>query len=94
MRQACCPPAEPKQLSAYSVTSEPRCTEIFLIAFAMFSTAMASSLANTYRVIERTQMLESTLKNAMSPRLSASALIVTPLPTKARVALCSGPLPW
>lgn len=36
------------------------------------STAMASSLANTYRVIERTQMLESTLKNAMSPRLSAS----------------------
>lgn len=36
------------------------------------SSAMASSLANTYRVIERTQMLESTLKNAMSPRMSAS----------------------
>lgn len=36
------------------------------------SSAMAANLANTYRVIERTQMLEATLKNAMSPQLSAS----------------------
>jgi conjugative transfer pilus assembly protein TraH len=36
------------------------------------STAMAANLSNTYRIIERTQMLEATLKNAMSPQLSAS----------------------
>ena len=36
------------------------------------SQAMANTLANTYRIIERTQMLEATLKNAMSPQLSAS----------------------
>src|SRR5258708_4657312 len=39
-RQACCPPAPPKQASVYSVTSWPRCTEINLIAFAMCATAM------------------------------------------------------
>lgn len=36
------------------------------------SQTMANTLANTYRIIERTQMLEATLKNAMSPQLSAS----------------------
>jgi conjugative transfer pilus assembly protein TraH len=36
------------------------------------SQAMANNLSNTYRIIERTQMLEATLKNAMSPQLTAS----------------------
>ena len=36
------------------------------------SGAMAANLSNTYRIIERTQMLEATLKNAMSRQLSAS----------------------
>ena len=36
---ACCPPAPPNVVSTYSVTSRPRCTEIFLIALAMFATA-------------------------------------------------------
>ena len=36
------------------------------------SAAMANTLSNTYRIIERTRMLEATLKNAMSPQLSAS----------------------
>ena len=40
-RHACCPPAPPKHASVYAVTSCPRCTEINLIAFAMFATAIA-----------------------------------------------------
>lgn len=36
------------------------------------SAAMANTLSNTYRIVERTRMLEATLKNAMSPQLSAS----------------------
>lgn len=33
---------------------------------------MGLKLSNTYRIVERSQMLESTLKNAMSPQMSAS----------------------
>ena len=33
---------------------------------------MAGQISNTYRVIQYTQFMESTLKNAMSPQLSAS----------------------
>ncbi len=39
-RQACCPPAPPKQASVYSVTSWPRCTLMNLIALAMLATAI------------------------------------------------------
>ena len=39
-RQACCPPAPPKQPSTYSDTSKPRWMLIFLMAFAMLSTAI------------------------------------------------------
>ncbi|CFU02243.1 Uncharacterised protein [Bordetella pertussis] len=40
-RQACWPPAPPKVVSAYSVTSWPRCTEMRLIASAMLPTAIS-----------------------------------------------------
>ena len=33
---------------------------------------LAGKLSNTYRIIERTQMLEATLKNTMSPQMTAS----------------------
>ena len=36
------------------------------------SQRMSANLNDTYRVIERTQMLESTLKNTMSPQITAS----------------------
>lgn len=36
------------------------------------SQQLASKLSNTYRIVERTQMLEATLKNTMSPQLSSS----------------------
>jgi len=36
------------------------------------SQRMSANLNDTYRVIERTQMLESTLKNTMSPQMTAS----------------------
>ena len=36
------------------------------------SQQLSGKLSNTYRIIERTQMLEATLKNTMSPQLSAS----------------------
>ena len=36
------------------------------------SQQMSANLNDTYRVIERTQMLEATLKNNMSPQMTAS----------------------
>ena len=36
------------------------------------STKMAGDVQNTFRVIQQTQFLESTLKNSMSPQLTAS----------------------
>ena len=39
-RQACCPPAPPKQASAKPVASWPFCTDTCLIALAMLATAM------------------------------------------------------
>lgn len=36
------------------------------------SQTLAAKLSNTYRIVERTQMLEATLKNTMSPQLSAA----------------------
>ena len=36
------------------------------------SEKMAGQISNTYRVIQYTQFMESTLKNTMSPQLSAS----------------------
>ena len=36
------------------------------------SRQLSDKLSNTYRIVERTQMLEATLKNTMSPQLSAA----------------------
>ncbi len=36
------------------------------------SRQLEGKLSNTYRIVERTQMLEATLKNTMSPQMSAS----------------------
>ncbi len=36
------------------------------------SRELSSKLASTYQIIERTQLLEQTLKNSLSPQLSAS----------------------
>ena len=45
--QACWPPAPPKVESTYRVMSYPRCTETFLIALAMFCTAISRNPAAT-----------------------------------------------
>ena len=39
---------------------------------AVKSQQLGDRLSNTYRIVERTQMLEATLKNTMSPQLSSS----------------------
>ncbi len=39
---------------------------------AVKSQQLGDKLSNTYRIVERTQMLEATLKNTMSPQLSSS----------------------
>jgi conjugative transfer pilus assembly protein TraH len=36
------------------------------------SQELSGKLSNTYRIVERSQMLEATLKNTMSPQMSAS----------------------
>ena len=41
-------------------------------ALSRKSQDLGMKLSNTYRIVERAQMLESTLKNAMSPQMSAS----------------------